>query len=514
MSDAGDRPLVRLLRRPGVRRLGLGLFTLYVLVLAGTAITVSTVEVDFGVQVWSDGRLVPGRTSGVRVAVNNPTDRRYLQGFEARGRLETPDGAVRRELFSAATPALGLSWTVEVPADFPPGPARLVVEARRGSREDVCTASVRVGPPPERPPAEPEDPGKAEPEEDRPRVHVDLLAASGALVPELEQPLLVRTTGPDGAPAPEVDLALTLRRGAMDGLPETVRTDAAGLAVMIVRPRFHDLAVAVGPPGEKPQEVNLRSKPAQFSARVGRPLLDPGRALGVHIDSMHGSGEVHADLWAEGRWVGAASGLLRSGEARVGLPPPGAHERPVLLQIYRHFAAPGKARFVAARLATTDPAAAVPALARELARRNVETPWIAALQARGLLAAPPDRDLLALWLLARWPDRPPEPPLLAETGRARQAEATAHRDRTRGRVVAALAVTGVLLLLVIVYMLVFHVLQLERRWREVRGEEDFRSLRRARAWWEAGLILFTLAVAITGLIVMLHSLTWGVDLTR
>jgi len=34
--------LLQLLLRPGVRRLGLGLFALYVLALAGTAISVST----------------------------------------------------------------------------------------------------------------------------------------------------------------------------------------------------------------------------------------------------------------------------------------------------------------------------------------------------------------------------------------------------------------------------------------------------------------------------------------
>ena len=176
--------LLQLLQRPGVRRLGLGLFALYVLALAGTAISVSTEEVDFGVQVWSDGHLVPGQPSGVRVAVNDPSDRRYLPGFEARGRLESPDGAVRRELFEAATPALGLSWTLEVPADFPPGPARLVVEASRGSLRDVCSAPVRVGPPPRpRPATRAEDKGEREPTEHR--VLVDLLPASGALVGEL-----------------------------------------------------------------------------------------------------------------------------------------------------------------------------------------------------------------------------------------------------------------------------------------------------------------------------------------
>ena len=505
--------LLHWLRRPAVVRTGVGLFALYILVLAGTAITVSTAEVSYGVRVWSDGRLVPGSTSGIRLAATNPEDRRMLEGFEAKGWLETPDGGVRREMFSATTRAFGLSGSMQIPPDFPPGPARLIVESRRGALHDTCAADVQVGPASPPPPA-PAEAERERKDDDAPAVEVALLPASGILVPEMRQLMLVRTTTREGVQAPDVTVELALRRGAMEGLPATVRTDAAGLAGLWVRPVFHDLLVAAGPPGEKPQDLHLVGKPVQFLAHLGPPTLDPEKPIGLHIESMHDHGEVHADLWADGRWVGAAMASLTGGEARTVLPPPGAHARPVLVQVYRHFAAPGKARYVARRLATSDPAAALVALGHDLAARGVESRWIAALDAAGLLAAPPDQALLASWLLASWPDPPPEPPLLADTGPTRKATAIAQRDRIRGRVIGALTATGVLVILVIAYILVFHVLHLERRYRDVPHDDEYRSLRRARVWWEAGLMLFTLAMAIAGLILMLDGLTWGVDLRR
>jgi len=500
------------LRRPAVIRVGLGLFALYVLVLAGAAITVSTVEVRFGVRVWSDGKLSPGGTSGLRVATTDPENRRTWQGFEARGTLETLDGSVRRELFKAGTNFHGLSGTLSVPADFPTGPARLVVEAQRGDLSDTCVADVRVAPTHPQPAPRPVKPAKKRRDEEPRSVHVTLLPASGVLVPEMKQRLLVRTTGPDGAPTPGVAVDLVLRRGVMEGLPATVTTDAAGLAQLWVRPAFHDLLIGAGPAGEKPQDLPLVGKPAQFMAHLGPPTLRPGEPISLRIESMHGSGEVHADLWAGGRWVGASMGPLRSGEARAGLPPPGDHEEPILVQVYRHFAVPGKARYVARRLAADDVGAGLAALGRRLARRGVAPKWIGALDRGGLLADPPDRELLATWLLASWPDPPPEPPLLAETGPERKATAMAKRNRVRGRVIGALTATGVLVVLVVAYLLLFHVLRLERRYRDTPHDEDYASIRRARVWWEAGLMLFTIAVAIAGLILMLDGLTWGLDL--
>ena len=88
----------------------------------------------------------------------------------------------------------------------------------------------------------------------------------------------------------------------------------------------------------------------------------------------------------------------------------------------------------------------------------------------------------------------------------------AKRNRVRGRVIGALTATGVLVVLVVAYLLLFHVLRLERRYRDTPHDEDYASIRRARVWWEAGLMLFTIAVAIAGLILMLDGLTWGLDL--
>jgi len=92
------------------------------------------------------------------------------------------------------------------------------------------------------------------------------------------------------------------------------------------------------------------------------------------------------------------------------------------------------------------------------------------------------------------------------------AEVSTVRSSSRRHLLGALGVTGCLLIFGLAYLLVFNVIQVERRWQEVRGPEDVARLGRARMWWEALLVLATLALAIVGILVMLDGLRWGMPL--
>lgn len=327
-------------------------------------------------------------------------------------------------------------------------------------------------------------------------------------MPELRQRVLLRLTDAAGVPV-EATLGLQVRGGAMEGLPAEIRTDAAGLAQAWVRPNYHALTLVATPAVGPPFEVKVHGRPAQFVAEVGPSTIRPGRPVGIQVESMHGTGPVHADVWQGGRWVDATSGFLREGRTRleVASPAPGS---PALIQVYRHFAAPGKARAIRTVWPATDPVRALPEVMKAAARRDLDMSWRRSLAA--VTAEPGSAELQAAWLLAGWPDKPPDPPVLVDTGPTLRARQAGRRDLLRGRVIGALSATGVLVVLVIAYVLVFHVLHLERRYQALEPDEEHPILSRTRAGWEALILLATIAVAIVGLIVMLDGLRWGLNL--
>ena len=110
----------------------------------------------------------------------------------------------------------------------------------------------------------------------------------------------------------------------------------AGLAQAWVRPNYHALTLVGTPAQGAPFEVKVHGKPAQFVADVGPSMIRPGRPVAIEVESMHGTGPVHADVWQAGRWVEATSGLLREGRTRLEVAPP-SPGAPALIQVYRHF---------------------------------------------------------------------------------------------------------------------------------------------------------------------------------
>jgi len=297
----------------------------------------------------------------------------------------------------------------------------------------------------------------------------------------------------------------------MEGLPAQIRTDVAGLAQAWVRPNYHALTLVGTPAQGDPVEAKLGGKPAQFVAEVGPSMIRPDRPVAIQVESMHGTGPVHADVWQAGRWVEATSGVLRDGRTRLEVAPP-APGAPALIQVYRHFAAPGRARAIRTVWPAADPVSALPEVMKAAERRGLDVPWRRALASTAPATDPASAELRAAWLLAGWPDKPPDPPVLVDTGPILRARAADRRDLLRGRVIGALSATGILVVLVIAYVLVFHVLHLERRYRALGPDEEHPILSRTRAGWEAAILLATIALAIGGLIVMLDGLRWGLDL--
>ena len=497
-------------RRPWVRQLALGLFSLYVFALAAVAIGVGSGEVTFGATVWSQPRWVLGEPAALRIAARDPSRRgAFIPGFSAEVAL-TPAGEATRILAQIDSGHSAQSLRVAVPPDLPAGAARLEVRLTRGDQGDVAAADVELlaaPPPPQAPPRiKAPVPGAEAP----PPLRLEVRAAGGVLVPELRQRVLLRLTDAAGAPV-EATLALQVRGGAMEGLPSEIRTDVAGLAQAWVRPNYHALTLVGTPAQGAPFEVKVHGKPAQFVADVGPSMIRPGRPVAIEVESMHGTGPVHADVWQAGRWVEATSGLLREGRTRleVAPPPPGA---PALIQVYRHFAAPGKARAIRTVWPAADPVLALPDVMKAAARRDLDAPWRRALASAPPATDPASAELRAAWLLAGWPDKAPDPPVLVDTGPTLRAREAGRRDLLRGRVIGALSATGILVVLVIAYVLVFHVLHLERRYQALGPDEEHPILSRTRAGWEAAILLATIALAIVGLIVMLDGLRWGVNL--
>ena len=136
------RLLSEVARRPWVRHLALGLFALYVFVLAAVAIGVGSGEVTFGATVWSQPRWVLGEPAALRVAPRDPSRRgAFIPGFSAEVFL-TPPGQAPRTLGQLDSGHSAQSLRVAVPADLPVGTARLEVRLSRGEQGDVAAADV------------------------------------------------------------------------------------------------------------------------------------------------------------------------------------------------------------------------------------------------------------------------------------------------------------------------------------------------------------------------------------
>jgi hypothetical protein len=503
--------LSEVVRRPWIRQVAVGLFAVYVFVLAAVAISVGASEVTFGATVWGQRTLVLGQSAAIRISPRDPSRRgAFIAGFDAEIRL-IPQGGAPRLLAEVKSGATAQSVRLEIPADLPVGKAILEVRLARGEQGDVARADVELVatmPPPPAPTKK--KPKSSTDDEPPPPVTVEVRPAGGVLVAELQQRLLVRATDPTGAPV-KTELKLQVKGGKLAGLPDTLQTDAYGLAQAWVRPNYHELKLLATPTDGPTQTVELRGRPAQFTADVGPMVVQPSGTLKISVESMHGQGPVHADLWQGGRWIDTGSAMLDDGVARLALAAPAAGS-PALLQVYRHFVAPGAARAVLHLWPNADPVAALPMVMAASERRGVDGAWRAALSVGGLPTDKAEAERVAAWLLAGWPDKPPDPPMLVDTGPTLRAAASGYRDRIRGRVIGALTATGVLVVLAIAYVLVFHVVQLERRYQEAGAEEDLPFIRRSRAGWEAAILLATITLAIAGLIMMLDGLRWGVDL--
>ncbi len=500
------------MRKPWLQKLALGLFALYVFVLAAVAISVGASEVTFGATVWGQERWVVGQSAAIRISPRDPSRRgTFIPGFSAEVVL-IPEGQAPRSLVRLDSGDTAHSLRLDLPGDLPPGKARLEVRLDRGDQGDVAAADIVLLAQPEaaaRPPRA-KTRRKAKPgDEPAPPVTIELRPAGGVMVAELRQRMLLRATDPTGGPV-RTAVALGVKGAKLDELPERVETDVVGLAHFWVRPNYHEIKVLATPDGQPTQTVEMHGKPAQFTAELGPLVVATQGRLSIAVESMHGRAPVHADLWQDGRWVDTTSGFLDNGRTRLELAPP-APGSVALVQVYRHFAAPGAARAALHVWPGPDPVAALPALMAAAARRGLDGAWRAALATGPPITDAGSAERAAAWLLAGWPDKPPDPPVLVDTGPTLRAAAAGRRNRVRSRVVTALSATGVLVVLTIAYVLIFHVLQLERRYREHGPDEDHPFIRRSRAGWEAAILLATIALAIVGLIVMLDGLRWGVE---
>ena len=369
--------LQELAARPWLRNSALGLFCLYVFVLAAVAISAGTGEVTFGATVWGQRQWVIGRTVALRISPRDPSRRgAFIPGFGAEVTV-TPAGGAARTLATVRSGITAQSVGLRLPADLPPGPATVEVRLERGAQGDVARAEVELVPtaPTQAPPArvKPRKSPTTAAEAPPPAVAVAVRPVGGVLVPELLQRIVVRAVDPTGGPV-QTTLALKVTGGKLEGLPEQLQTDAHGLATAWVRPNYHELKLVVTPDGQPVQTVELHGRPAQFSADVG-PMVTPTQgALTVAVESMHGHAPIHADLWQDGRWIDATSGVLSDGKAQVKLaaPEPGAL---ALVQVYRHFAAPGEARAILHIWPGPDPVAALPQVGTTLGACHIERAW-------------------------------------------------------------------------------------------------------------------------------------------
>lgn len=366
-----DTPLRRLLEDRRVRVALIVGLPLIVSVLAAVAILAQSLGIARSVVIDGPTTLAPAETSAVRVSYDEMDD--YGLPHEVplqRVRFElclaeagaaaraVPAARVRRDergrscvvLGERAVPDRGhdVELALEVP-DVPEGRYPVRVELHAGEDRVAYEFPVEVTGAPEEPLTR-ENGHAARRPLGRSGVVVDLVPSGGGVSRGSTSELLLRALGPDGFPHTGSLWLLGIGELAQSGLPETVTTDASGLASVSLRTETFEyrLAISTVPfPPMDPLEAevgllpeNVLNRAALFEvgyqpilgrlapgplggAADDRPFLRAGEPLEVRFaDGAGPQTPLQAELWREGRLLGVAAWPAEAPAATFAVPVP------------------------------------------------------------------------------------------------------------------------------------------------------------------------------------------------
>ncbi|MBN1771590.1 MAG: hypothetical protein JXB32_10030 [Deltaproteobacteria bacterium] len=351
-----DTPFRRLLEDRRVRLALIAGLPLFAAVLIAVAILAQSIGIARSVVVDGPTTLAPGATTAVRVSYDEmddyglpheiPLQRVRLElclGGKAGVPAGVPAGRVRRDdrgrscvtLGERAVPDRGHDVEVglEVPA-VPDGEHPVRIELQTDGEQVAYEFPVRVTAAALEP--LPRDNGRAPLRPlGRSGVAVDLVPSGGGVLRGRTSNLLLRAVGPDGFPHSGTLWLLGIGELAQGGLPETVTTDAVGLASVQLRAETFEyrLAVSTVPyPVMDPLEAELGLLPENVLDRTAlveigyqpilgqlepgvsadaagdRPFLRAGGPLAVaFVDGAGPRMPLQAELWRQGRLLAVAA---------------------------------------------------------------------------------------------------------------------------------------------------------------------------------------------------------------
>lgn len=473
-------------------------------VLMAGGIFLSQLDARLGLNLFGPTVWVAGEPAAVRVTLRalkfdkiEPLRRAEAVFLDADGQpksapfvLKQPAGKLVQG--HVVPPAPG-TWRLRITADTPSGP----VEVSTAVTVLPTAPAVALQPAAERgiPPYPPRGP-----------VKLEVMPADQVIPGNLHSDLIVRTTSETGAPIPDTPVALTLREGKSGvDFPETVTTDAAGLAMVPILPR-HPI---VWPELRVPESYatrRMKHTGTQFAIDAPQRIFKPGERMPLRVRALHRSAPIFIDVWHGRRWLGTTAAELTDREARlfVDLPRPAADPALLWVQAYKAAYRPKDARAGVYVLVTNgDKDAALRWLASRLVELGIEMPYAAWASREGNATPLLTRHLLGL------PGRPPaDPPLLADsTESARQTVATM-KGAWQMRFVYALVGSGLLLFIVLVWLVYTNFRDVQRRWIEAGGAEDGALGTRRHVLVEAAYIFVVLAIFLLGMIQLVLTIHW------
>jgi hypothetical protein len=266
--------------------------------LIAAGIFSSLIEVSETLLLYSQPSWVPGQQAGLRVAVMD-REGEFVPVTELEMTIHDRERGTSERLVQGEAHGTKAASLALVAPGWPDGEYELVVRARTTRRSKTARLSVRLDAGYEGEPADVtrelrtwrDHFGSAEFMDSTAEIRVDIVPEGGQVASSLPNILYIRTTDRSGGPVAS-RVKLTLAEGYISGdLPETVETDALGLATIIVYPTFNVLvlqvaAVPLRPPEPEPPptttegEPGQESVPAEAGAEQGPPVrVSTGRIV-------------------------------------------------------------------------------------------------------------------------------------------------------------------------------------------------------------------------------------------
>lgn len=473
-------------------------------VLMAAGIFLSQLDARLGLNLFGPTVWVAGEPAAVRVTLRalkfdriEQLDRAEAVFLDADDEpVAPPEGIFQRVgklVQGHLTPPAPGRYTLQITATTQAGPVRVStpVEVRAAAEPVALQPAKERGVPPYAPYGP---------------VKLDVMPADQVIPGNLHSDLIVRATTESGAPISGAAVQLTLREGKSGvPFPDTVTTDASGLAEVLILPR-HPI---VWPELRAPESFatrRMKHTGTQFALDAPKRILAPGQQLPVRVRSLHQSAPIFVDVWHGARWLGTTTATLEDGEARlfVDLPRPAADPALLWVQAYRAAYLPGTARAGAYVLVTQgDKGAAVRWLAQRLVEHGVDMAY-AGWATREGTAEP----RLARHLLGR-PNRPPaDPPLLADSTQSARQTVADLKGTWQLRFILTLLGSGLLLFIVLVWLVYANFKDVQRRWKAAGGDVDGALGTRRHVLVEAAYIFFILAIFLLGMIQLVLTIHW------